>query len=92
MENNTIDKSTNRSTLVSGSFWAAAECAYSFSQLLTRPGPPNRKELMRKIGTPVTIRVDEATLAIARKRALALNKPLRSLLREIIEDVLKETQ
>ena len=47
---------------------------------------------MRKIGTPVTIRVNEDTLAIARKRALALNKPLRSLLREIIEDVLKETQ
>jgi hypothetical protein len=47
---------------------------------------------MRKIGTPVTIRVNEDTLAIAHKRALALNKPLRSLLREIIEDVLKDAQ
>jgi predicted DNA binding CopG/RHH family protein len=45
---------------------------------------------MRKIGTPVTIRVDEATLEIAKARAIALGKPLRSLLREIIEDVLKE--
>ena len=47
---------------------------------------------MRKIGTPVTIRVDEATLAIAKKRADELKKPLRSLLREIIEDVLKEAE
>ena len=40
----------------------------------------------------ITIRVDDATLEIAKKRALALGKPLRSLLREIIEDVLKEAE
>lgn len=44
---------------------------------------------MRKIGVPVTIRVNEETLEIARKRAEALKKPLRSMLREIIEDVIK---
>lgn len=40
---------------------------------------------MRKIGIPVTIRVNEATLAIAGKRALKKKKTLRGLLREIIE-------
>ncbi len=47
---------------------------------------------MRRIGVPITIRVDDATLEIAKKRALALGKPLRSLLREIIEDVLRDVK
>ena len=45
---------------------------------------------MRKIGTPVVIRVNEDMLEVAKKLAAEKNKPLRTLLREIIEDVLKE--
>ena len=44
---------------------------------------------MRKIGTPVTIRVNESDLEIAKRLAEAQKKPLRSLLREIIEEVLR---
>ena len=45
---------------------------------------------MRKIGTPITIRVDEKTLVIAERLAVEQGKPLRTLLREIIEDVLRK--
>ena len=44
---------------------------------------------MRKIGIPVTIRVNESDLAIARRLAMTQKKPLRTLLREIIEEVLR---
>ncbi len=47
---------------------------------------------MRKVGTPVTIRVDEAHLEIAKRLALQQKKPLRTLLREIIESVLKAAE
>lgn len=45
---------------------------------------------MRRVGTPVVIRVNDDMLTIARKMAVEKGKPLRTLLREIIEDVLKE--
>ena len=47
---------------------------------------------MRRVGTVVVIRVNDDMLAVARKMAEAQKKPLRTLLREIIEDVLKEAQ
>jgi len=47
---------------------------------------------MRKIGTPVTIRVNESDLAIARKLAMKQKKPLRTLLREIVEEVLRSAE
>ena len=47
---------------------------------------------MRRVGTVVVIRVNDDMLAVARKMAEAKGKPLRTLLREIIEDVLKEAQ
>jgi predicted DNA binding CopG/RHH family protein len=47
---------------------------------------------MRKIGTPVTIRVNESDLEIAKRLAEKQGKPLRSLLREIIEEVLRSAE
>jgi hypothetical protein len=47
---------------------------------------------MRRIGVPVVIRITDDMLEVARKLAAAKNKPLRTLLREIIEDVLKEAE
>lgn len=47
---------------------------------------------MRRVGTPVVIRVNDDMLTIARKMAVEKGKPLRTLLREIIEDVLKEAE
>ena len=47
---------------------------------------------MRRVGTVVVIRVNDDMLAVARKTAEAKKKPLRTLLREIIEDVLKEAE
>jgi len=47
---------------------------------------------MRKIGIPVTIRVNEDTLVIAERLAKKKKKPLRTLLREIIEDVLRRAE
>ncbi len=38
------------------------------------------------------IRVNDDALEVAKKLAAAKNKPLRTLLREIIEDVLKEAE
>ena len=40
---------------------------------------------MRKVGKPVTIRIDETSLVIAERQAKRLNKPLRSYLRELLE-------
>ena len=45
---------------------------------------------MRRIGVPVVIRITDDMLEVAKKLAAEKNKPLRTLLREIIEDVLKE--
>jgi predicted DNA-binding protein len=45
---------------------------------------------MRRIGVPVVIRITDDMLDVAKKLAVAKQKPLRTLLREIIEDVLKE--
>jgi AICAR transformylase/IMP cyclohydrolase PurH len=45
---------------------------------------------MRKIGIPVTIRIDETILAATRKIAVSRSKPLRTLLREIIEEWFQE--
>jgi len=47
---------------------------------------------MRKIGQPIVIRVNDDSLEVAKKLAAAKNKPLRTLLREIVEDVLKEAE
>lgn len=44
------------------------------------------------MGTPVTIRVDEAHLEIAKRLADKQDKPLRTLLREIVESVLKAAE
>lgn len=40
---------------------------------------------MRKVGIPVTIRVDENTLDKGRRQAVCAQKPLRTYLREIVE-------
>jgi hypothetical protein len=53
---------------------------------------------MRRIGIPVTLRLNDDSFAIAKKLAartkdhLGKPKPVRSLLREILEDVLKEAK
>lgn len=45
---------------------------------------------MRRVGEVVVIRVDDDCMVTARKLAAAKQKPLRTLLREIVEDVLRE--
>lgn len=45
---------------------------------------------MKKIGTPINIRLDGATLAAVQKKADKLGKPLRAYLREIIEEKFKK--
>jgi hypothetical protein len=46
---------------------------------------------MRKIGTPITIRIDDDVLALVRREAACLKKPLRSFLRELIESNYRQT-
>ena len=43
-----------------------------------------------RIGPPIVIRLTDEGLELAKKQAETAGKPLRTLLREIIEDVLKE--
>lgn len=47
---------------------------------------------MRRVGEVVVIRVNDDCMVIARKLATAQKKPLRTMLREILEDVLKEAE
>lgn len=47
---------------------------------------------MKKIGPPITIRIDDDALAIARRLAEKQKKPLRTLLREIVEEVLRSAE
>lgn len=45
---------------------------------------------MRRIGVPVTIRITDDVLAQARTESERIHKPLRTLLREIIEQWFKK--
>ena len=45
---------------------------------------------MRRVGEVVVIRVNDDCMVTARKLATAAKKPLRTFLREIVEDVLRE--
>ena len=47
---------------------------------------------MRRVGTPIVIRINDDMLLVARRKAEELGKKLRTFLREIIEDVLKEAE
>jgi uncharacterized protein (DUF4415 family) len=46
-------------------------------------------ELLRRIGQPITIRISDDALDIARAQAKKMKKPLRALLREMLEKVLR---
>lgn len=46
---------------------------------------------MRRVGTPITIRVDDAVIKLAKREADILKVPFRSHLRKLIEDHYRQT-